>query len=65
MRARDDEERVGIVDWISAEPAAVLASKSVVVAVHHGGASSYHKAIRSVMILFLPFVHYCGSQDHQ
>ncbi|KFX94668.1 hypothetical protein O988_06165 [Pseudogymnoascus sp. VKM F-3808] len=42
--ARDDG-RLRIEKWISAEIAAVLASDTVVLAVHHGGASSYHEAI--------------------
>lgn len=45
--ARDDG-RLRIEKWISAEIAAVLASDTVVLAVHHGGASSYHEAIWSV-----------------
>lgn len=39
------EPRIYITSWIPAEMAAVLAHKNVVVAVHHGGASSYHEAI--------------------
>lgn len=34
--------------------AAVLASETVIAAVHHGGASSYHEAIRFVATFTLP-----------
>jgi hypothetical protein len=46
--------RVRFEKWISAEMAAVLASETVIVAVHHGGATSYHEAIRFVLT-FLPW----------
>jgi hypothetical protein len=52
MRLGGDGGRVRVVDWVSAEPAAVLASKGVVLAVHHGGASSYHEATRFVISFF-------------
>jgi hypothetical protein len=55
MRLGGDGGRVKVVDWVSAEPAAVLASKSVILAVHHGGASSYHEAIRFVISFFFSF----------
>jgi hypothetical protein len=45
--------RVRVEKWISAEMVAVLASETVILAVHHGGASSYHEAIRFVLT-FLP-----------
>jgi hypothetical protein len=53
MRLGGDGGRVKVVDWVSAEPAAVLASKDVILAVHHGGASSYHEAIRFVISFLL------------
>ena len=37
--------RVRIEQWISAEMAAVLASETVIAAIHHGGANSYHEAL--------------------
>jgi hypothetical protein len=52
MRLGGDGGRVRVVNWVSAEPAAILASKSVILAVHHGGASSYHEAIRFVISFF-------------
>ncbi|KAM7214408.1 hypothetical protein V8F06_010246 [Rhypophila decipiens] len=36
-----DEDRIRIVDWIEAEPTAVLDSGGVVCVVHHGGANSF------------------------
>lgn len=48
------EGRVRVEEWISAEMAAVLASETVIAAVHHGGASSYHEAIRFVTTFTLP-----------
>ncbi|OBT64999.1 hypothetical protein VE03_05701 [Pseudogymnoascus sp. 23342-1-I1] len=39
------DQRVRIEKWITAEPAAVLATDTVVLSVHHGGASSYHETI--------------------
>lgn len=35
------EDRIRIVDWIDAEPTAVLDSGGIVCAVHHGGANSF------------------------
>jgi hypothetical protein len=47
MRKLGQEEgRVRIEKWIAAEMAAVLVSETVILSVHHGGASSYHEAIR-------------------
>jgi hypothetical protein len=37
---------VKIVEWVQAEPMAVLESGSVVCAVHHGGANSFLEAVR-------------------
>lgn len=44
-KVEGEGKRVRIEQWISAEMAAVLASETVIAAVHHGGASSYHEAI--------------------
>ena len=41
-----DRERFRIVDWIDADPAAVMNHPNVVVSIHHGGANSYHEAAR-------------------
>ena len=48
MKFGGEQGRVRIEEWISAEMGAVLASETVLLAVHHGGASSYYEAIRSV-----------------
>jgi hypothetical protein len=37
---------VRVVEWVQAEPMAVLESGSVVCAVHHGGANSFLEAVR-------------------
>jgi hypothetical protein len=44
-KVEGEGKRVRIEQWISAEMAAVLASETVIAAVHHGGASSYYEAI--------------------
>lgn len=41
-----DRERFRIVDWIDADPAAVMEHPNVVVSIHHGGANSYYEAAR-------------------
>jgi hypothetical protein len=41
-----DKGLVRIVEWIDAEPTAVLAEKSVICAVHHGGANSFLETVR-------------------
>ena len=41
-----DRERFRIVDWIHADPSAVMNHPNVVVYVHHGGANSYYEAAR-------------------
>ena len=41
-----DRERFRIVDWIKADPAAVMDHPNVVVSIHHGGANSYYEAAR-------------------
>ncbi|WVQ85731.1 hypothetical protein IAT38_007898 [Cryptococcus sp. DSM 104549] len=38
-------ERMRVVDWLEAEPAAVLHTGNVVCFVHHGGSNSYHEAL--------------------
>lgn len=38
-------DKVRIVSWIDADPAALLSSGNVVCAVHHGGANSYNEAV--------------------
>lgn len=40
-----DEDRVRVVGWLDAEPASILMTGNVVVAVTHGGASSYYEPI--------------------
>jgi UDP:flavonoid glycosyltransferase YjiC (YdhE family) len=55
MRKRlQGERRVRVEQWISANMGAVLAHETVIAAVHHGGASSYHEAIRFVTTFALP-----------
>ena len=39
-----DRERFRIVDWIHADPAAVMNHSNVIVSIHHGGANSYYEA---------------------
>ena len=41
-----DQERFRIVDWIHADPAAVMNHPNVIVSIHHGGANSYYEAAR-------------------
>lgn len=41
-----EDGHVRIVKWIEAEPIAVLAEKTIVCAVHHGGANSFLETIR-------------------
>lgn len=41
-----DRERFKIVDWIQADPSAVMSHRNVVVSIHHGGANSYYEAAR-------------------
>ena len=40
-----DEDRVRIVNWVNAEPASILMTGDVIVAINHGGASSYYEPI--------------------
>ncbi|KAK3318771.1 hypothetical protein B0H66DRAFT_622909 [Apodospora peruviana] len=40
-----DSGRVKIVDWIEAEPTAVLETETVICAVHHGGANSFLETV--------------------
>ncbi|KAJ6789134.1 hypothetical protein PWT90_01526 [Aphanocladium album] len=40
-----EDGRVRIVKWLQTPPLAVLRSGSIVCAVHHGGASSYHETV--------------------
>ncbi|KAF9645619.1 UDP-Glycosyltransferase/glycogen phosphorylase [Thelephora ganbajun] len=42
-----DRERFRIVDWIHADPSAVMNHPNVVVSIHHGGANSYYEAARA------------------
>lgn len=39
-----DRERFRIVDWIDADPAAVMDHPNVVVSIHHGGANAYYES---------------------
>jgi len=39
-----DRERFKIVDWIQADPFAVMKHPNVIVSIHHGGANSYYEA---------------------
>lgn len=41
-----DREKFRIVDWIHADPSAVMNHPNVVVSIHHGGANSYYEAAR-------------------
>ena len=41
-----DRERFKIVDWIHADPSAVMNHQNVVASIHHGGANSYYEAAR-------------------
>lgn len=41
-----DADLVRIVDWIQAEPIAVLQTGHVVCSIHHGGANSFNEAVR-------------------
>ncbi|RYP63533.1 hypothetical protein DL771_009229 [Monosporascus sp. 5C6A] len=40
-----ENDRVRIVDWVEAEPIAILQSGHVMCSIHHGGANSYNEAI--------------------
>ncbi|KAK5658314.1 hypothetical protein OQA88_2290 [Cercophora sp. LCS_1] len=40
-----EDGRVRVVEWIDAEPSAVLESRTIVCAVHHGGANSFLEAV--------------------
>jgi UDP:flavonoid glycosyltransferase YjiC (YdhE family) len=42
------EGRLTVVDWLRADPAALLQTGYIGAAVHHGGANSYHEALRYV-----------------
>jgi hypothetical protein len=59
--------RIRIENWIKAEMGAVLASDTVVLAVHHGGASSYHEAIWLVISSLLSRLSFALSllSNHQ
>lgn len=46
----EEKQRIRVLDWIPADMAAVLSCETVIAAVHHGGASSYHEAIWSVTL---------------
>ncbi|KAM0265368.1 hypothetical protein ACHAQJ_000209 [Trichoderma viride] len=39
------QDRVRVMEWIQADPIAVLRSNSVVCSIHHGGANSYNEAV--------------------
>lgn len=41
-----DADRVRTVDWLKAEPIALLNSGNVVCQVHHGGSNSFHEALK-------------------
>jgi UDP:flavonoid glycosyltransferase YjiC (YdhE family) len=48
-RVLGEEVRTGVVkvvEWIEAEPSAVLEAGSVACAVHHGGANSFLEAVQ-------------------
>jgi hypothetical protein len=47
-----EEGRVRIEDWLPAQPSAILESGHVICMIHHGGANSYHEAIRYVHTSF-------------
>ncbi|KAL1743926.1 hypothetical protein HDZ31DRAFT_10905, partial [Schizophyllum fasciatum] len=42
-----DRERVRVVTWFDAEPAAILEHENIVCYVHHGGANSYYECARA------------------
>ncbi|KAJ0384979.1 hypothetical protein COL922a_007259 [Colletotrichum nupharicola] len=45
LESEIDQDRVRIVDWITAEPKSLLQSGHVVCSVNHGGSNSFHEAI--------------------
>ncbi|KAJ0306962.1 hypothetical protein Brms1b_010154 [Colletotrichum noveboracense] len=45
LESEIDQDRVKIVDWITAEPKSLLQSGHVVCSVNHGGSNSFHEAI--------------------
>jgi hypothetical protein len=49
-----EDGHVRIVEWIEAEPVAVLAEEAIVCAVHHGGANSFLETVRYVAHLLCP-----------
>lgn len=52
--------RVRIEDWLPAQPSAILESGHVICMVHHGGANSYHEAIRYVVAFIRLRFHNSG-----
>lgn len=45
VRVLVEEGRVRVVDWLKADPAAVLQTGNVCLAINHGGSNSYHEAL--------------------
>ncbi|KAH0423206.1 udp-glucoronosyl and udp-glucosyl transferase family protein [Colletotrichum camelliae] len=45
LESEIDQDRVRIVDWITAEPKSLLQSGHIVCSVNHGGSNSFHEAI--------------------
>lgn len=46
-------DRVKIVEWMSADPLAVLQTGHIVCSVHHGGSNSFHEALRYMKSAFV------------
>ncbi|KAI0205286.1 hypothetical protein F4808DRAFT_448318 [Astrocystis sublimbata] len=42
-----DSDRVRVLDWLAADPTALLKSGYIAVSVHHGGAGCYHESLES------------------
>jgi hypothetical protein len=40
-----DAGTLRVVEWLTIDPASLLESGAVTIAVHHGGSSSYHEAV--------------------
>lgn len=58
-----DQDRLRTVTWLPMEPSCLLQSGHVKCVVHHGGANSYHEAIRFVFLKTL-FTFYLPTNIH-
>ena len=45
LRPHLESGRIRIVDWLKADPPALLESGAIAVSVHHGGSNCYHEAL--------------------